>query len=500
VDPTARASHLAVATLGIPTKDRPESLHRCLAGHLDDGRRRGRRHDYVIVDDSAASAVRARHREMLRALGDRYGAAIGYAGPEERAGFAAALVRRAGLPPEAVQFALLNPEGCPVATGASRNALLLHTAGDLLVQVDDDTLCELAAPPGARPGLALSSRHDPTQFWFFGPGEALPCGGPDQVDLLAVHEQLLGKRPAECAASVDVGQATAALQSKLASGGGRVVVTAAGVVGDSGMGSSTYLLTLDGDSRSRLLRSEGDYRHALAGHRVLRAVPRTTLCERAFCVAMNLGLDNRDLLPPFLPVQRNQDGVFAALVGACLGGGWFGFLPWALRHEPPAAARAAGRGVMPRVGTGHLLQVLVRAVAPGPAGPDAAKNLHAVGRALAEWGGLSPAAFQSLVRSHLGEQLQRQAALLADRLRQFGGLPEFWAQDARQVLAHMHDALAGESYATPWDLAEAFGPARAGAMAQRLVLRTGQMLQNWPALVEAARDLRRTGIRLAGRP
>jgi hypothetical protein len=489
----------AVATLGIPTKDRPESLHRCLAGHLDDGRRRGRRHDYVIVDDSAEAAVRARHREVLRALGDRYGAAIGYAGPEERARFAVALVRRAGLPPEAVEFALLNPEGCPVATGASRNALLLHTAGDLLVQVDDDTLCELAVPPGARPGLALSSRHDPTEFWFFAAEEALPCGGPDQEDLLSVHEQLLGRSLADCVASVDVGQATAALLSKLASGGGRVVVTAAGVVGDSGMGSSTYLLTLDGDSRSRLLRSEGDYRHALAGHRVLRAVPRATLCERAFCVAVNLGLDNRELLPPFLPVQRNQDGVFAALVGACLGGGWFGFLPRALRHQPPAG-RAAGRDVVPPVGTGHLLQVLVRAAAPEPVGPDAAKNFHAVGRALAEWGRLSPAAFQSLVRSHLGEQLQRQAALLAGRLRQFGGLPEFWAQDVRQVLAHFHDELARQSYATPGDLVEAFGPARAGAVAQRLVLRTGQLLQAWPALVAAARDLRRAGIRLADRP
>ena len=31
-------------------------------------------------------------------------------------------------------------------------------------------------------------------------------------------------------------------------------------------------------------------------------------------MALNLGLDNRVLLPPFLPVQRNQDGYYTLSV------------------------------------------------------------------------------------------------------------------------------------------------------------------------------------------
>jgi hypothetical protein len=127
-----------------------------------------------------------------------------------------------------------------------------------------------------------------------------------------------------------------------------VLVTMLGAEGDAGMGSSLHLLTLDGDSRARLLASEAAYRHAVARRRVLRGVTRPTVGDGGFCMAMHLGLDGRGLLPPFLPVQRNQDGVFAALVRCCLGGGLFGYLPRAVVHRPPApGARPTSHGRMP---------------------------------------------------------------------------------------------------------------------------------------------------------
>jgi hypothetical protein len=498
-----------IRTLGIPTRDRTESLRRCVATHLESARRHGRALDCAVIDDSGDPAVREHNRAALRALRDSHDADIYYAGPEERARFAAALVRGAELPPQAVHFALLNPEGCPVSTGASRNALLLHTAGDMLLHVDDDTLGNLLEVPGARPGLALSSRHDPTEFWFLGQDGALPCGSrPVEADLLALHEQLLGRSPSACVAAagaagaVDCGQATAAFVRKLDAGAGRVAVTAAGVVGDSGMGSSVYFLSLDGASRERLLRGRDDYRHALASHRVLRAVTRTTVCERALCVAINLGLDNRQLLPPFLPVQRNSDGVFAALVSACLGDALFGFLPAALWHQRPTP-RPAGAGDVwdgaARVRTGQLITVLIRAAAPQAGGADGVTNLRTLGCTLAHWGSLPPGEFDQLVRSHLATQLGHQVGLLAARLRQFGGRPEFWADDVRRVLALLQEDLTGKRCPAPCDLVEAFGMDTAGELSRRLVLRLGQMLQCWPDMVEAARDLRAHGVRLAER-
>jgi hypothetical protein len=131
---------------------------------------------------------------------------------------------------------------------------------------------------------------------------------------------------------VDLSRAEPGFFRRLGPCGGRVVVTAAGVMGDSGMGSPSYFLSLRGASRARLLQSEGVYRYALARQQVLRAVPRATVCDAPYCMALNLGLDNRDLLPPFTPVQRNQDGVFAAILRTCCSGDYFGFLPWMILH------------------------------------------------------------------------------------------------------------------------------------------------------------------------
>src|SRR5262249_5355306 len=134
--------------------------------------------------------------EALRA---RYGIVASYAGPEERARFADSLCRHGGFPAEVVRFALLGPDTHPITTGANRNALLLQGAGNLSLQVDDDTICSVAPVPEARDGLRLSSFIDPTEFWFFREGEpASPPGGFQDADFLNLHEQLLGRDVGAC--------------------------------------------------------------------------------------------------------------------------------------------------------------------------------------------------------------------------------------------------------------------------------------------------------------
>jgi len=492
--PRSDAAPPPITTVGVPTRDRPDCLRRCLESHLEAARRRGRKVDWIVVDGSADAAVREANRAVLRSLRDR-GGALFYAGPEEKAVFADALVRQAGLPAEAVAFALLNPENCPVTTGANRNALLLHAAGEMLLQVDDDTTARLVAPPMAGGPAAFSSRFDPTEFWFPDEAGAVPAAVPVDDDLLAVHERLLGREPGACGGgeAVDPEQASAGFFRRLEAPAARVAVSAAGVVGDAGMGSSVYFLTLEGGSRVRLLADEAVYRRVVATRRVLRAVRRATVCDDGVCVALNLGLDHRTLLPPFLPVQRNQDGVFVSLLRACPGA-FLGYLPLAVAHEPPPRPPAAPADMaadLTRFRSGHVLQLLVRSLLPGTGG-DAAAGLRAAGRALAETAALPPADFAERVRFAVWQQMSRQAVLWSWQLRQFGGQPAFWAEDVRRLLAVLRDGLADARCADPVDL----GPDAAAGL-RRLALALGRLLLSWPDMVEAARDLRRRGVRPA---
>jgi len=416
-----------IASVGIPTRDRPQSLQRCLTGYLESALQHGRTHDYVVIDDSQSAEARRANRCLLQSLRERYRREICYAGPEEKARYAETLIRQAGLPADAVEFGLLNVEQCPVATGCSRNALLLHTVGDLLLQIDDDTVCRLAATPGARPGLALSSQFDPTEFWLLAEDETVQTV---DKDLLAIHESLLGKGPADWVSGPVAGaglhwdQAGPSFFRKLGTGSARVLVTAAGLAGDSGMGSPLYFLSLAGASRARLLRSEGGYRHGLAHQQILRAVTGATICEGAFCMAPNLGLDNRQLLPPFLPVQRNQDGVFGVLLRTCFPGGFFGFFPWALGHQQPAPPSPSAGDSWDRAlrfRSGQIIQALIRSFSLGPDQTDRAKSLRALGQALVELGSRPQPDFEGVFRLHLQKHLSLLAAQLDKLLRQFGG-------------------------------------------------------------------------------
>ncbi len=472
---------------------------RCLESHIESGRRHGRAVEYAVIDDSPDPEMGRSNREMLRVLGERFAADVSYAGPEEKEQYVREMARR-GLPEPVLRFGLLNPDGFPVTTGGSRNALLLHAAGELLLQVDDDTLCRMAPPPQTRPGLAFSSRPDPTEFWF--PADECAAAA-DGDDLFSLHETLLGREPAGCAGCADATEAGAGFLRKLDRVGGRVLVTAAGLAGHSGMGSSLYFLSLEGESRARLLSSEETYRRALLQHRVVRTVVRPTVCDAAFCMAMNLGLDNRRPLPPFLPVQRGQDGVFGALVHASCDDGFFGFLPGGVVHAPPngplaplpAGERGEGADDLWRgasgLRSGQVIQALLRSL-PCPA------DLPTLGRTLAEWGALPSADFQELLRLRLGGPRGRLAAHLTALLQRHRGRPDYWADDVRRVLAGLREAAARKDDAIPTDLNACFG-GEAAERFRRLVRRFGELLQWWPAVVEAARELRRRGVRPAVR-
>ena len=68
------------------------------------------------------------------------------------------------------------------------------------------------------------------------------------------------------------------------------------------------------------------------------------------------------------------------------------------------------------------------------------------------------------------------------------------------LLAGLRGRLTEPDYIVPVDLRERFGDQGALPAFQRLISHFGRLLQCWPALVEAARDLRARDIRPADRP
>jgi hypothetical protein len=496
--PPASPAASSIASLGFATCERAETLERGLTSFVEHCRRFGRSHDLVVVDDSLRPETQRAYRELLARLQARYGVDCAYAGVAEKLAFAERLSAAGDLPADVTRFVCVgSPEYGVTTVGANRNALLLHTAGDLIFSADDDIVCRVAAAPEQRPGLRASSRRNPLDVWFFADRDsALQALEVLDTDLLSVHEQWLGQDIRSCLgrpevnAGIAIDEAEPRLLRRLQQPSGRVALTLNGTLGDCSWDNPHFYLFQRGATFQRLAGSEAAYRAARASREMAQSVTQPTLAEYADPMfAMCMGLDNRELLPPFTPLGRAEDVAFGAALSRCFPGAYTVHLPWTLLHAP-SDSRSFSQQAMFAIGLGNLIPSLINQFDPGFT-QGAAERLIKLGLHIEELGRLPGRSFAEWMRLHLMENMSALIETLEERLSsRESPPPAFWVQDTRAVIAQ-----ARENALAPLDRLYTLPGGQ--ATTQHLLLRCGQALRWWPAIVETARTLRSQGYRLA---
>ena len=495
----------AISTIAVITRERIRSLQRCVESYVENGDRADRRVEYLVVDTAPQTETRDRTREMLRGVSTRHDVAVRYAGLDERQRFASALAR-AGLPRPAIDFALFDPEGCDLVYGAARNTILLATVGQSVLCADDDTVCSLAEVTGSsREGLALSSQNDPTSVWFFPDHEAaLASARHLDRSVLAIHEELLGRDVASCLEFapapelLGVDDTDGAILRVIESGHAHVAVTSTGMLGDAGSSLPPAIRLLDPESRQRLVESEARYR-TLAGSRQLqRGVIRRTISNNPYLMMTGAAINNRAILPPFFPVLRGEDTIFGFMLGACVEGASIGHLPFTLLHSPgelPEIAPDAIADFARHPSSFELVIACVQSFSAIP-GTGSEERLHALGRQLAAIASLAPADFEEFLRLWVWRMKALVMERLTNDLQASSAAAASWKQDVQRYLDGLRTSFTADGYLVPSDLKERFA-GDALPVVQRLIACFGDLLQCWPAMLDAARTLADSGVELA---
>ena len=466
------------------TRNRVTSLVACLESYAANCQRHGRAAEFLVMDDSPGAEAQNQTRAALQLL-DHPGVQVRYAGWQARSRYAEALARESAVPLEIIRFALFGDDRCALSTGANRNSLLLETVDTLVLSVDDDTRCRIAAAPGADETLVFFAGYDPTEFWFFADhASAIQSLSFVDIDVLGCHEELLGN------AVADVGDPAAS---------GRVAITLHGLVGDSGMTSPRYYLSLAGASRDRLVASASAYRSAFQSREVLRIVRRPTFTAGPFCMTTFLGFDNRWLLPPFFPVQRNADGIFGLVLHKCVDGSRVVFLPSALVHRPDAPRAFAPDEIWTDTEGVRMADIVIACVLAYQGGRTAltdATRLVQLGQYLRQIGSLTRSDFEAHVRSLHQYRTMAFITVLQSQLQKYGASPGFWADDVERMIERLSKAPNAEDYLVPRDLRLGQELEVARRLSRGLVARFGELLELWPTIIAAARRLRANGCRL----
>jgi hypothetical protein len=494
-DPTPAPMLDRVAVI---TNDRPASLSNCLQSYR---KQYGAELELVVFDDSADAAVRGENRRIAETAGGR----VLYAGEKEKREFVAELSARVGIEQSVVGAALTDFDGSRFHCGANRNAVLLDAAGGAVLMIDDDTTARAVNTADAGDSLRLSSRYDPWSLHFFtGVEKALDAAKWQSPDLLAWHRRFLGSSPSACAfgraagkdglpldtdgATVDLNEADSALIDAFSGGRGRVVATAAGVAGDSGMGLPLYFLSLQGAARERLLENYEAYRATRGVH---RGAPEVTISNSQIFMGAHVAFDVRDTIPPFPPVLRNSDGVFGVLLRTCMPQSYLAFLPWLVEHAPPELRAADFEQVLRSIGrvrASDVIRDLAHAYEPAPGVTEPTVRLPAFGQYLIGLGAMPSDDFDAFIRHQIVARVGSRIEGLTRTVNRYDGQPDGWAKDCVDVAAEGLRSLTEDEIGiadtpgnTPMERTRHF---------QRLIDRFGRIIEAWPRLLAAAGGMR----------
>ena len=503
-----------IRSIVIPTCNRVSVLRRGLASYIESGKQHGRENNYVVSDDSRSPQARAGCKQMLGELGREYGVEILYAGLEEKLRYARRLMDEGAAPPGVIKFALFDSEKLGLSTlGANRNALLLHTVGDLILTVDDDTVCSLTPSPEFSRAMRIMSHRNFSTYnvestWVYPDQETLfKSISFTREDLLAIHEELLGRdlqdvvKSAGTESTIDFSLMDPRSTQRLEAIRGKITATATGLVGDSTWPSPFVYFLLTGESRRRFTRSEEGYRAALLSREILRVTDRVTIADGTDATpGATFGLDNRELLPPFIPVGVAEDLVFWRTLFKTCDESYIALLPHALLHLPVPQRRHRLNDLMK--GTSGIEFYVVLLALMNFAGRECTSTgredgMKEMGSYLEKIGSLPRRDFDELVHANALRETELLVSHLDGLLATSGEMPDYWITDIKQVIQSMRESFKRAEVSVPLDLLRAGGLDEAREMTQRLVFKFGQLLRWWPQIVETARKLKREEYSLA---
>lgn len=490
--------HIPITSVAFVTADRVEYLARALASYSDNFQTFGRDVHVIIMDDSKDAGLR---KDYLRnaARFSRPGAAR-YAGSQEKQSFVQELAK-CGIDPNASKFAILGEPFGPTCTiGANRNAVLLDTVGEHVFTADDDTVCRFATHPARQAQLRLTSHENPRDIWFYENRQEVQRRTNWGIfDLLGEHERMLGKHLNQLVAErsndvLDLDHACNHLIEGIQSGEGKVIATMSGIVGDSGAICPQAFLTSTGEARRNLSASEKVFETAFLSREVLWVVRSDTITHNPLCQATTIGLANADLLAPFFPFGRNEDGAFGVINQMITPTAFLGHVPTAVFHDADPGKTYES---FPPFRVSELFISLVSVL---PLGPTSNKReaLRRMGSALSEIAKLASPDFSAYLLHATGQTEAERLRQLDHMTKNFEECPPYWKREVSKYFAHATARLkTGDGY-IPRELREGCkSEAAAKTKTKELVGIMGALLSSWPDMVDASAHLKARGIRLS---
>ena len=471
-----------ISAIGVTTADRPQLLERCvwslsrqLSSHSADVR-------IIVVDASKNARNEALGRSAVSAIRGATGHAITFVGRKEKAAIRQEL--RTLCDDSLLGFAFR-----PGASG-NRNIILLLSSGENVLFVDDDMVCDVWRPRSSRRAITLGGHVELRHIAFY-PRRDDVCERlvPARVHLLNPHETVLGRTVRSLAAAKDLRVDTqrACPHLREAAEGvrsARVRMTFTGIAGDAGVTYPDRFLFSTGTWKTVLAGSHTSFDTAFRSREICKVANRYVIMHEASCMGGCLGLSNTSIAPPFLPVGRNEDGLFGATLCAIDLQAVGCHLPYAVVHASARSPRYHGRRFRSASETrlADLLISLLTSWSPSLRAADPRRRLTRLGEWLQRIAALPEADFVRVTSLATLRTRDRELTLIDAALAERADYPPYWQRHLRVYRMLLLKNAGKRSFVLPLEFHRA-GTISAGYDAFREFVNTaGELYVEWPTL------------------
>ena len=416
---------LAPTRVCIITCDRPAAVERLLDSMLHAGSLSS--HDELfLVDDSRDPANGEQNRELVAKFNLTSSKDMRYLGATEQLKFLQAMIAAKPDDESAIRFLIDRERWAPHKSyGLARTMCLLLTVGYRCIVLDDDVLCSSVLPPNTGEGITFGGGSNRELACYASEQELMQKAAFSDTDPLTGHARCLGMSLSQALPQLDakgINQATlhdaSATMLNTLRADSPILVTQCGSWGDPGTAGSNWFFDLGPESIERILAAPGGLSSALSNRHYWLGRNRTNISKMAV-MSQATGLDNSQLLPPYFPVLRGEDYLFASMVVCLHPTAAVLDYNWCVPHLPleqRGGSRAAREPIAAQAGLGLCARYLVNCT-DYESGVSPGTRLQKLAVLLEELSQRSPASLVATLRTELAQQHAEQLRLLDQQLK-----------------------------------------------------------------------------------
>jgi hypothetical protein len=384
----------------------------------------------------------------------------------------------------------------PSTSGGRRNLAALLTAGENLLIMDDQIIVSPWTLDERQEGLVCGGHFEQRDGRSFAHRQgAFAATTPIDIDLLHSQSVLLEQRFADllkAADRVDFRHACAHVVAGALGFGDYVVrLVATGIAGESAMWCpQRCALFASGRLRAILAADETAFRTALDSREVHRIARSPLVTHNPAGIAHCVALSNRVLMPPFMPHDRNDEVLWAAIFGYMDPYALYGHVPYGVFRDSGQSPSGVDGETIPSA-TGSTLSDLFAWILERASRAGFSKSpLERCGRlatVLHELSELDTREFGGVVTEAIVEMRCRELGTLEDAIAK-GAYPQYWLAAFEEYRRVFRVNAPRSEFCVPVEFRHRDSSHAGFDRSRRCIAEYAMLLKQWPALWNAAHE------------